>query len=487
MSAIVRFWFAPESPRPVALLRIALGLVLLADCLVRWPHVVEMYSTAGAPLPLYPDTPLHPPELAPLPSVLLYGGLLFALACVALGWQMRLSLLAAAALLAWFGLLDYAGTLKKYTAIGVHLLVLLAFTQCGSVWSMDRLFDPRSQVRIPLSPAWPRRLMQILFCIVYLGAAVTKYRTPDFANGDLLYFSLLDPRWGGERMGMWLATQPKLLVLASYATVLFEAAFPLLVWIAPLRRPMIILAAIFHLMMGAVMTLALFTPVMLAALCAFLDERDLRLLTPRRRTGSAHRERFSSAAERNGSVLADNPVEQPPPSRVALMKSASFAAYLLACGGALSLGYLHQRSADWYGVFRGTPAAPLSPVSDDQFALMTTPVTPRNADYIYRIELGERFTTHHTFGRSTGFRPGERAWLLVRLIKPHPPMRVDFEMAAIDGSFRRAGAQFVPAEAVFMLAPIDFDSEHQPGKYEIVLMVNGFVAASKSFDVLPAE
>ena len=73
-----------------------------------------------------------------------------------------------------------------------------------------------------LSATWPRFLLRVMVSAIYLGAVVTKLRLPDFANGDLLMFSLLDDRWGGGRLGMWLATQPRLLVLASFATILFE-------------------------------------------------------------------------------------------------------------------------------------------------------------------------------------------------------------------------------------------------------------------------
>jgi hypothetical protein len=39
------FFFAPESPRLLALVRIALGLVLLGNSLLHWLYAIELYST----------------------------------------------------------------------------------------------------------------------------------------------------------------------------------------------------------------------------------------------------------------------------------------------------------------------------------------------------------------------------------------------------------------------------------------------------------
>ncbi|MEX1097699.1 MAG: HTTM domain-containing protein [Planctomycetales bacterium] len=513
---MMRFWFAPESPRPLALMRILLGATLFVDCAIRWPHVVELYSTAGVPMPLHPGTVLHPPALPAAESVLLYAALLFALACATLGWWTRLSLIVAAALLTWVGLLDYAGTLKKYTVVGIHLLVLLSFTRCGAAWSLDRLCDSlwRSRKRrtdcqsvrppvgqtslsartspapanrqagkpaphrgtdcrsasYPLTPAWPRRLMQILVCLVYLGAAATKFRTPDFATGDLLFFSLLDLRWGGEWLGMWLVAHPKLLVLSSYATLLFETAFPLLVWVPRLRRPMLVAAVLFHLSLGYIMTLFVFTPVMLAALCAFLDESDFRLLRlPAMRGGRG----WSAAKPR---TLA----------RSLAWHALSFVAFLAAGAAAVALGLAHQRSADWYGVFRGEPAAALSEIDEDRFAEMIEGGGPRNADYIYRVELGERISTHHAFGGNR-LRPGQTAYLLVRFLQPHPAMRIEIEFIDPDGDESNIAVRLVEPRHVFL--PIEFrmTESHLPGTYQVIVKANGFVAAKKSFELLALD
>ena len=59
--------FGWESPRPAAIIRIGLGLVLLWDALPRWPDIVELYSTAGMTLPLFPGTLFEPTALSARP------------------------------------------------------------------------------------------------------------------------------------------------------------------------------------------------------------------------------------------------------------------------------------------------------------------------------------------------------------------------------------------------------------------------------------
>jgi hypothetical protein len=189
------FFFAPESGRSLAAVRIGIALVLLGDALVHLPHGKELYSSAGNPLPVFMGSGWIPPALSPGWTYLLVSVLLVGLLGMALGWRTRAATWLALICFTWIGLHDAAGTFKKYSVISFHLLFLLALTRPGAIWSVDRLVKPID--RMEIVPAWPRRLMGILICSVYLGAAVTKIRLPDFGTGDLVMFSLLDPA-GGE-------------------------------------------------------------------------------------------------------------------------------------------------------------------------------------------------------------------------------------------------------------------------------------------------
>ena len=111
--------------------------MLLWDALPRWPHVVELYSAAGLPLPLFPGTASNRRRCRRRGRRAVCAAAVFA------GRRRRSAgrrgpvLLIAFGLSAWLGLLDVAGTMKKYSVIGLHLLLLLAFTQSHAVWSLD--------------------------------------------------------------------------------------------------------------------------------------------------------------------------------------------------------------------------------------------------------------------------------------------------------------------------------------------------------------
>lgn len=86
---------------------------------------------------------------------------------------------------------------------------------------------------------WPLRVIGWVLGIVYLSAAVSKVnleRGMDWLNGLALQRALLQDglRWGSD-LGVWLAHQHELAVLLSWATVLFEGTF-FLVMIAPRLR-----------------------------------------------------------------------------------------------------------------------------------------------------------------------------------------------------------------------------------------------------------
>jgi hypothetical protein len=271
----------------------------LGDALCHWRYAIELYSTFGPAIPTFlrpvdepadaedsadrrlsrPPLRVEPILVAPVPAprwaVVAHTLVVFALASAALGWHTRTSLWAAFFLALWLAPLDVTATFGKHFIIALHLVLLLGFSRCGAAWSWDSRGDPDRTSVCQLSSACPRRLIQILVCCVYVGAWVTKLKSPAFANGDLLTFSLLDDRWGGGRFGMWLTTLPHVPLLLSHATLVFELVFPVLVWIPRWRLPLVGAAFAFHAAMGWLLSLGIFTPVMFAALLAFLEERDL--------------------------------------------------------------------------------------------------------------------------------------------------------------------------------------------------------------------
>jgi hypothetical protein len=499
------FFFAPESPRLLALVRIALGIVLLCDALFHWRYTIELYSTFGPAIPTFlrpvdeaSDATLaadgsgsrasprvEPILLAPIPSpqeaIVAHTLLVFALASVTLGWHTRTSLWMAFLLALWLAPLDVTATFGKHFVIALHVLFLLGFSRCSAVWSLDSLGNPHRSDFCRLSSAAPRRLIQILICCVYVGAVITKLRSPTFVNGDLLTFSLLDDHWGGGRFGMWLTTLPHVALLMSHATLLFEILFPVLVWNPRWRLPLVAMAFIVHAAMGWLLSLGIFSPVMFAALLAFLEERDLARLGRALRSLSLW-ERVRVRAIGNPTAFTPA-LSQKQREKPRVLREAGW--HLLAVAIFAVAGYAVQSSYDWYGVFGRRTVAALSEIPADDVAEMLAQRAPAWEDYFHRVELGSRFGGNQVFGSSEKFRIGQRAYVLTQMPMPHPAVELEGLLIAPDGRQCARFTHHFDAGFSYAINGFELTPELPAGAYRVILRVEDFVVAERRFELEP--
>ncbi|WP_166820367.1 HTTM domain-containing protein [Thalassoroseus pseudoceratinae] len=406
-SSVTGFLFAVESPRPRALMRIGLAAVLLWEFSRKWPATIELYSVAGnvRAFPGFPEITLFAST-----TVVLHTLLLVSLVAVAVGWWTRFNLILSATLVLGFVFQDAISTLTKYNAIAIHLFVFLAFTQSGAVWSVDAWLRRRWLSAVPLSPVWPRRLMQLLVCGVYWGAAITKIRLPDFATGDLLEFSLLDDAYGGTYLGHWLAVHPTWLMIGSLLTVFYEVMFPVLVWIPQLRRVMLCCGIWFHASLWGTMHLEIFSPLMMVALSAFLNEQDLMWLRGRQPT--------------NATSIPDRSSDR----KRFLAVSASFAAFVMVAGLVVAYGLHWQRKHKFEDFFGQPNASEFREIDADDAVTMIDAYEPDYADYVHRVEVGHRMGHRHVFGDEATFTHGEVVTIMVRFAQPHPRFILDWKL-----------------------------------------------------------
>lgn len=126
------------------------------------------------------------------------------------------------------------------------------------------LRDARNAWRAPLG----RQLLMLVFMGLYASTGLTKLLgSPEhWWSGRNLAFALIDPRFGGRDLGVWLSGINPLMRVLSVATLGFEVLFALLV---PFRRtnPVILLiGAGFHIGTALTMHVGTFPWV---ALCAY--------------------------------------------------------------------------------------------------------------------------------------------------------------------------------------------------------------------------
>jgi len=450
------FWFREEPPHALALVRILLGLALAWDAARHWPYAVELYSTAGFPIPAFDDVRWRPPVPWAGAAVALSSLQVFAWLAVAAGWCTRWSLAAGSVTLGWLALLDLPGTFAKYTAIALHACVWLFVSRCGDAWSVDTAWRGWWRDPDPRAPCWPRRLLQLFVCSVYLSAGLTKIST-DFASGELLHFALLHDAWGGTRLGYELASSWPLTAAASLATLLFELWFPILVWFPRGRRPMLAAAVAFHAATGLLLDVGAFSPVMLALLPAFLEPDDLRfreaLATPR-----AWLRARSHFSRRIG--------------------------WLAAAAGCLAVGVTIQVVSDRDGALGiRRPAAP-KPLRDEVAADWLNERQPADGDWFHRIDLGQRVAGVRAWGKSDRFRRGEKVWIVARLVRPHPAVEWSGTLLAPDGSTVAEFAATIEPATLYAARAFELTETLPPGAYRIVFLANGYEFAERRFEIV---
>ncbi|MBW3539518.1 MAG: HTTM domain-containing protein [Planctomycetes bacterium] len=468
-----RFFFAPESPRLLAIVRIAAGAALLYDAARHWPHAVELYSRAGLPMPAFPDAGPVPPIPSMTMANVAQTLLLYVLAATMIGWWTRTSAALSFVLLGWLSLLDLPATLTKSTMIGLHALLLMSVSGAGRAWSLDSALDPQRRRRTLLAAAWPRRLMQVLVCSIYWGAAVTKIRLADFATGDLLEFSLLSDAWGGTRFGLWLSTQRPLVVAVSIATVWFELFFPVLIWFRRTRRWALAAAVVFHVALAATMRLGIFPYIMLAALAAFLEQRDLDQL--RRLTLVPPLKGGPGGVARDDRQFSGSTPPHPPLVRGGTAVWTSASAYV-ACAIAAAFAAISL-----------APEAPMAATLEwpelhaPDVDVVLAEQKLNHADYLHRLELGSRLGYRQVFGPSERFAAGAVVYALARFALNDEPLDLDWILLAPDGrEVARHSLRLSPALS-YASVPFAIPADAPLGGYQLILQIAGVEAARRPF------
>jgi hypothetical protein len=262
--AIAEIWLRNEDGRTLAALRIATGLLLLLYVAGRSPLHTYLLSDEGlfvreVAQQVHAGASFAGYEQAHLPgaepgffnlrgvwawvtgenhSILMFRDdppfvraheLAFYLVCAAftlglltsvtkwLTWFLYLSLL----------LRGFVGAAGEH--VMVNFLVLLCWSRCGEVWSVDGWWRRRRGAPPRLVPAWPRWLM-ILQTVPMFAANGLRKSGVSWADGDALWFSLSHPglprAWATEIPTM---LGPVPLRLATWFVHGFEVLFPLVV------------------------------------------------------------------------------------------------------------------------------------------------------------------------------------------------------------------------------------------------------------------
>lgn len=488
---IERFFFDEEVPYALALCRIFLPIVLMGMVLPRWSAVREIYSTDGALAPLAVGYGyLHLlPEFSGSVAVALYAAMVFSLGCVCIGWCTRTSLIISNVLFIYFCMMDYVSTQTKYTVIATHLLLILALSGCGSLWSVDAWLAGRKRNHWPGEPSlvrnrfpvWPRRLMQLHIGSVYFGAAITKMHTPSFFTGDQLQYWMQTHINFQHPIGEYLSLYPILLVAFGYITIVWEVLFLFLSWKSLWRVFVLPVGILFHFMTALTLGLLLFPMTCYCAYLSFLDEDDMRKLSAWGRRWMRRFDWWKPVVSR-ASVWRErlgDPIGWRTSARAAFVFSLAL----------FSVAHVElEYWMDPYGERRPEGRLPLK-VADPALVqkILAPPEPQRDSDKFFAIDTGTILVGDLLANRRREFRHGEKLIAQCNLIPPHEDMWLECHIQDSDNRLVDRLGAVATREMYRANFNYPITDAMPPGDYTLVIQTAGRTVMQKQISVLPAR
>jgi hypothetical protein len=482
------FFFGEEVPYGMAAVRILLPLVLLLVMVPRWPHARELFSSDGAAAPLSVNyaNAMHLPIPNGTVAVGLTSLLVFTLITSSLGWCTRLSLIVSTVLFTYLNLLDCIGSLTKYSAIATHGLFCLSLSSCGAVWSIDDLLRRRDLKATAHPegpprrfPAWPRRLLQVMIGMVYLGAAFTKMHTPAFFSGDQMRQWMITNVNHSNPIGESLSFFPAALVVSAYVTILWEILFVFLAWKGWGRLLLITAGVGFHLGTFFLLGLYIFPLVCCSIYLAFLNEDDIAkvssLIQRLRHRGSRMADRFAALPGRISNLVPN------------IRPSAATAVFGFLVLAVVAGGIETEYWLDPFGVRRAEGAYELVELDSDEVRLMLRKSERiRESDKYLSFDVGTDLLGDVIANHRTTFRIGETLIAQCTLNPPHEDMYIECNLHdAHDRVIDRVG-QIVDRGALRCSWRFFIYNVLQPGRYDLVFMSRGREMSRRSIEILPA-
>jgi hypothetical protein len=234
------------------------ALAALLTWIPRGSHVVETYSISGIPL-VAGHVQITPHVLwSPNSAMAIYGVVIAALVLVLVGRLRRVGLVAF--VLATCALLFAEGlNMKAYDRLLFWQAVML-FASPGA-----------GSGRHEGSPA-ARYALLLAYCGLYGSTGWNKILSePRWWTGAVLQYDFVHRNFGGLPLGVWLSDKPLLVAPMSWATLIWEGGFPVLIWVRRLAPWLLLVGAVFHAVILFTLHANTFSVVAVAAYPALLS------------------------------------------------------------------------------------------------------------------------------------------------------------------------------------------------------------------------
>ncbi len=276
-------WFRPVSARGIAVLRIALGLVLLDQLLALWPDLAGLVGpdalvTVDAARSQIRVGRWTPFDTVGDPAVLhrwMAAAVLAAL-CFTAGLGARVAGVFSVVFQAWLYQRDpyFMNGGDRVLRLGI---LYLCTVPCGAAWSVEawlrqRLRGTPEGPASPLVPATATVLIRLQLMAVYTWSGIQKAGTAAWKEGDALYYALSSGNYARapHLFDSALASPAVQAVLSAstWVVLAWECGFALLVLWPRTRHWALGIGVAFHASIFLTMTVGVFstaTPLLLLA------------------------------------------------------------------------------------------------------------------------------------------------------------------------------------------------------------------------------
>jgi hypothetical protein len=288
-----RFFFAPQSPTPIAVFRILYGVCVTATLVLLHAEWLDWFGVhswitlstmtrvePGVRLNLFTVMPQNDAWITAFFWIFLSFAIL-----LTVGLWTRVSSVVV------FVCLASMQQRNLYILHGgdVFLRVsgfFLMFAPAGAALSLDRLIRVRRKLEGPeIAPRapWAQRMIQFELALLYFSAFLWKIKGAPWLNGTALFYVLHIHALQRFPLPGWIQ-HPWILKLGTWYTLALEFCLGVLIWFRPFRYPLLLLGLLFHLCLEYALNIPMFQWDVLTVYVLFLDPADLE------RMGRATRE-----------------------------------------------------------------------------------------------------------------------------------------------------------------------------------------------------
>jgi hypothetical protein len=278
------FFFAEQSPVPIALFRVIFGMLVAGTLLLLRPDWLAWYGThawvslstmqtleKGARLNVFLAIPQNNAWIEAFFWIFLGSAML-----LTVGFLTRLNSLIVFLCLTSIDQRNLYITHGGDTFLRVVGLFLI-FAPAGAALSVDRLiriWRGKQGAKIRPCRPWAQRMIQFELSLVYFVAFCYKAEGVTWLQGTALYYVYNLDELRRFPLPAWIL-HPMVLKLSSWFTLLLEFSLGVLIWVEDLRYVLLALGVLFHFILEYSLNIPMFQWDILSAYILFVEAADL--------------------------------------------------------------------------------------------------------------------------------------------------------------------------------------------------------------------